>query len=59
MVAERDLFYNATDVAGILFCCKRKAYAVIASLNRELRKQGYIIKPGIISKKYFHKRYQL
>ncbi|MBM7562525.1 transcriptional regulator [Fusibacter tunisiensis] len=46
-------FYNAKDVSDILGISLTSAYRIIKNLNDNLKKDGYIIVPGRISKKYF------
>lgn len=46
-------FYKATDVASILGVSETTAYRMIRSMNQDLKKQGYYIVAGKISKRYF------
>lgn len=47
------LFYSADEVKEMLGISKSKAYAVIHSLNDELRKKGYITFAGKVNRNYF------
>ena len=47
------LMMNAAEVASIMDCSERHAYAVIKGLNEELKEKGYIIRSGRIPRKYF------
>lgn len=49
-------FLTATDVAIILGISSASAYRIIKKLNEELKKQGKIILPGKISRKYFEEK---
>ena len=51
------IFYNRDDIADILGYGRAKAYKIIRELNAELEAQGYLIRPGKISKKYFNERF--
>lgn len=51
------IFYNRDDIADILGYGRAKAYKVIRELNAELEAQGYLIRPGKISRKYFDERF--
>ncbi len=51
-----SLFLNAQDVAAIMSISVSKAYKVIASMNTELEKMGYLTIHGRVSKNYFETR---
>jgi len=57
MITAADLFYNFEDVMQILDYSRPQAYKIIAKLNGELQKQGYEVRPGLVSQRYFNKRY--
>ncbi|KOY64171.1 hypothetical protein, partial [Clostridium sporogenes] len=38
---------------------KSKAYKIVASLNKELKKMGYITVAGRVPKKYFEEKYYI
>lgn len=50
------LMINAAEVAEIMDCSERHAYAVIKGLNEELKAKGYIIRIGRVPRKYFFER---
>ena len=52
-----SIFYGRDEVAEILGYKSGKAYKIIRELNAELEAQGYLIRPGKISKKYFDERF--
>ena len=52
-----SIFYGRDEVAEILGYKIGKAYKVIRELNAELEAQGYLIRPGKISRKYFDERF--
>ena len=52
-----SVFYGRDEVAEILGYKSGKAYKIIRELNAELEAQGYLIRPGKISKKYFNERF--
>lgn len=52
-----SIFYGRDEVAEILGYKSGKAYKIIRELNAELEAQGYLIRPGKISKKYFNERF--
>ena len=48
---------TATDVAEILGMSKSYCYKVIAKLNTQLEKEGYMTIRGKVSKAYFEEKY--
>ena len=50
-------FYGPTDIMGILDVSKTTAYAIMSDLNQELKDDGFLVKKGRVSVKYFNKRY--
>lgn len=50
-------FLYVTDIMELFGCSKTKAYQVIAELNRELEKKGFLYIHGRISRRYFEERY--
>ena len=51
-----NVYLTATEVAAIARVGERKAYKVIAQMNKELAKKGYIRFAGRIPRKYLEKR---
>ena len=56
---KNGVYYDVRDVMEILEYGKGKAYSVIKELNTELQSKGYMIRPGLIAKSYFDKRFKL
>lgn len=60
MQAKRTIdpvYYGADDVSRILRYSKATAYKIIRQLNKELSDKGYMIRPGLINKSYFDRRF--
>ena len=53
---QESKFLTAKDVASILQISQSSAYRIIKLLNEELEKQGKIIIPGKISRRYFEEK---
>ena len=49
-------FYNAKDVAERMQISTSMAYKIIRRLNDELKKKGYIVVSGKVSRSYFARR---
>lgn len=47
---------NANEVAEILGTSKSHAYKLVQQLNDELKKQGYIVIAGKVSRAYFEEK---
>lgn len=47
---------NAKEVAEILGTSKSHAYKLVQQLNDELKKQGYIVIAGKVSRVYFEEK---
>lgn len=50
-------YFDVNDVETILGVSKRKAYYIIANLNKELEKSGAFIIPGKVNSNYFVSRW--
>ena len=50
-------FMRVGDVAKELDCKPPTAYKVIQKLNKELKKQGFNVMSGRVSKEYFLEKY--
>lgn len=57
MRTATDMFYFVEDVMNFTGLSRSKSYKIIATLNAELKKQGYFTITGRISKVYFHERF--
>ena len=53
---ENTSFYNAKQFAEIAGISESKAYRVIAMLNQELEKKGFITFRGRVNRHYFDER---
>lgn len=56
VIKQESKFYKAADVASILGVSETTAYRMIRSMNQDLKKQGYYIVAGKISKRYFEEK---
>ena len=59
MKNDEKLFLKAKDIALIIGSSESSAYRLIKELNNELKKNGKIIIPGKISKRYFEEKMYL
>ena len=50
-------FYTVNDVMAMLGVSQSKAYKIIQSLNKELKKKGYIVVAGKVPKKFFREKF--
>ncbi|EPY2283456.1 transcriptional regulator [Clostridium sporogenes] len=53
------LSYTVDEIATMLEVSKSKAYKIVASLNKELKKRGLVTIAGKVSKKYFEEKYYM
>lgn len=53
MIMTDKLYLKVEDVMGLLDISRASAYRLIASLNTDLKSEGYIVIPGRISSAYF------
>ena len=53
------MFYTVNEIATMLKVSKSKAYKIVASLNKELKKMGYITVAGRVPKKFFQEKYYM
>lgn len=54
---QNKLFLKAADVCELLEVSTTSAYEIIANLNSELEKKGYLILKGKVPTKYFVERF--
>lgn len=57
MARSEPTFLYVSDVMKLFDCSRSKAYQIIAELNRELAKKGFLFIRGRISRRYFVERY--
>ena len=50
-------YFDVNDVETILGVSRRKAYYIIANLNKELEKGGAFVIPGKVNSSYFVSRW--
>ncbi|NFH48644.1 transcriptional regulator [Clostridium sporogenes] len=53
------MFYTVDQITEMLQISKSKAYKIVASLNKELKKMGYITIAGRVPKKFFEEKYYM
>ncbi len=56
MTMEQEKFLSAKKVSEILETSEATAYRIIRKLNEELKKQGKLVIPGKISRRYFEEK---
>lgn len=54
---KNKLYLTADDVSTSLGISKGKAYAIIRTLNEDLKSKGYITVSGKVPKAYFASKY--
>lgn len=47
---------TAKEVASIMDCSERYGYLIIKKINEEMEAEGYIVRPGRVSRKRFFER---
>ena len=52
-------FYGPTDIMEMLDVAKPTAYQIMKELNDELEKDGFLVRAGRVSARYFNERYGL
>lgn len=57
MTNQNKLYITAPEMAEMLGISKGHAYKIIRGLNQELKKDGYIVIAGRLSRDYFKKRW--
>ena len=50
-------FYSVEDVMHILGISKSAAYKIMRQMNDELKKKGFVIFRGKVSRRYFEERF--
>lgn len=54
---ESKIYITANELSGMLGISEGYAYKIIRDMNDELKKDGYIIISGKISKRFFEKKW--
>lgn len=49
-------FIDANEIASIMEISQSKAYEIIRELNSELKKMGYLVVRGKVSRAYFQEK---
>ena len=57
LIMQNKLFLKAADVCQLLEVSTTSAYEIIANLNSELEKKGYLVLKGKVPTKYFVERF--
>ena len=57
LIMQNKLFLKAADVCELLEVSTTSAYEIIANLNSELEKKGYLVLKGKVPTKYFVERF--
>lgn len=57
VVVMEKRFLDVRDIMNILGYKECSAYNVIRILNKELLSQGFMVKRGVVPRKYFVKRF--
>ena len=52
-----NTFISTTEIMETLEVSESSAYRIIKNLNSELKKKGYLVLPGKVSRKYFNERF--
>ena len=50
-------FITVAEIQKVLEVSESKAYRIVRSLNCELKKGGFLILPGRVSRQYFNERF--
>ena len=50
-------FITASEIQKVLEVSESKAYRILRSLNSELKKEGFLVLPGKVSRQYFNERF--
>ena len=54
-----DKFLDVKSVMVLLKCKQSTAYKVMRRLNGELKENGFLVKPGLVPRKYLVERFGL
>lgn len=50
-------FITVAEIQKVLEVSESKAYRIVRSLNCELKKKGFLVLPGRVSRQYFNERF--
>lgn len=57
MNTKNELYITASELSQMLGISRGYAYKIIRKLNDELKKRGFLVISGKVSKRYFEKRW--
>ena len=52
-----NTFITVPEIQEVLAASESKAYRIVRTLNEELKKKGYMVIPGRVSRHYFNERF--
>lgn len=50
-------FITVAEIKKVLEVSESKAYRIVRTLNCELKKDGFLVLPGRVSRQYFNERF--
>lgn len=50
-------FITVAEIQNVLGVSESKAYRIVRSLNSELKKEGFLVLQGRVSRQYFNERF--
>ena len=54
---KKTAFISVAEIQKVLDVSESKAYRIVRSLNSELKKEGFLVLPGKVSRQYFNERF--
>ena len=54
---KTSAFISVAEIQKVLEVSESKAYRIVRSLNSELKKEGFLVLPGKVSRQYFNERF--
>lgn len=51
------VFITVAEIQKVLEVSESKAYRIVRSLNSELKRDGFLVLPGRVSRQYFNERF--
>lgn len=54
---NKTAFISVAEIQKVLDVSESKAYRIVRSLNSELKKEGFLVLPGKVSRQYFNERF--
>ena len=54
---KTSAFISVAEIQKVLEVSESKAYRILRSLNSELKKEGFLVLPGKVSRQYFNERF--